>query len=194
MNDLRLQRFAWWEQAFQMEAAERERILRDQLVTATSVMFERSTSCFAGERADGRLEPCQLRASTSVHAKRTQLGLTGRTQRVVSRALARAAARAWAHGSIHTHHHAAWIPADCWTERIFAEAGRRLYMDLCAGSADRLPAFDLPNRWPLPPGRDGAVPQLRAHAEDSAFEDWRLSAKGIVQFASFGRDPAVPLP
>jgi hypothetical protein len=192
VSDLRLAGLAWYDHAFARTSAVRDPSLPGVLAAASHVVFERSGICVVGEPTGADVVDCQLRPSTNFYVGRLGLGLAGRTHPVRSRRLRRRAARVWSDGLVLIARDTAWVPADCWTPRIFAEAGHRLFMALC--DAERMPEFSLPNHWNLPAGRDGAIAQFRADTEDAAFEDWRLSAKGIEQFAAFGRDPALALP
>jgi hypothetical protein len=178
---------------------EREVLVR-ALRSATRVAFVAGWRCERGQPADGHARAVQLHPPDRLLVGRLELGLTGRALRVRSHMLRWRARRAWSRGSILLVGHRAWIPADCWTPRVFAEAGMRLYMRLCDGERPHppLPDFELPNRW-FDAGTDAAsqiavaVARMREAAEDEAFARWPLEAAGRLRFERFGRDPSQPL-
>lgn len=169
------------------------------LAGADRVVFEIAGQCYTGEPACRETRDCQLRPATSFYAGKLRIGLSGRSRAVRSALLARRARCAWTRGSILIAGGAAWIPADCWTQRVAAEAARRLYMRLCA-EPRALPSFELPNRWFAFSDRavaasaiEEVVAYMRADCEDDAFASWRLDRRGCGRFECFGRSPDVPL-
>jgi hypothetical protein len=167
--------------------------LRRLLGEAPRVVFEANGPLIVGERADGTAMPCQLHPRTNPYVGKLAIGLAGRTRAARSRLLRRRALRHWTRGSVLVARGVVWVPADCWTPRVFAEAGRRLYMRLCDPQPGRVPVFEWPNRWREPDGLDGAIAWMRAHAEDDAFAAWQLDSRGRARFAAFGRAATDPL-
>jgi hypothetical protein len=176
------------------------------LLVADLVVFDATERCFQGAPGAGSVKQCSIYPRLRPFGGAVCLGLAGRSGGPARHFIRRRrAACAWSSGTILISRGAAWLPADCWTRRLFQEAGRRIWAHRFDAAADRsplrvLPAFEYPDRWrpyvepgSTDPVRDGRISELRAEAEDSAHASWRLNDAGRERFERFGRDPSCPL-
>jgi hypothetical protein len=180
--------------------------LAEALASASQVVVEASWPCLIGEPGGSDPREIFIHPPDNLFVGRgLSVGLAGRHERRTSSLCYWRTHREWTKGSVLVSGSTIWVPAECWTPRILAEAARRLVVALCerAAIAPALPEVVIANRWHLTAraqqasrrsvGLAAAIAEIRAEAEDEALDAWKLNRRGQQRFLHLGRDPAQPL-